>query len=91
MKKMFVILFAFLTTFLNLGVYAETNEIWTNASNWPLVELNPALDAGLIPDTLYTKDFTQDITRLEFAALSVTLYEKLSGKTVAETKKHSVF
>ena len=62
------------------------NEIWANASNWALVELNPAADAGLIPDVLYTKDFTQDITRLEFAALSVTLYEKLSGKTVSETK-----
>ncbi len=89
-KRITVLMLAFLMIFSSFCVFAEegtySNEIWTNASNWALVELNPALDTGLIPEALYTKDFTEDITRLEFAALSVTLYEKLSGKTVITTK-----
>ncbi len=85
-KKINTLLLALALIFCNLGVFAETNDIWTNASNWALVELNPAKDAGLIPEALFKTDFSADITRTEFAALSVTLYEKLTEKTLMETK-----
>ncbi len=86
MKKISILSVILSLIFSSFLVYAEGNDIWKNASNWALPELNPANDAGLIPDALLKTDFTDNISRLEFAALSVRLYEKLSGKTVNETK-----
>ena len=50
-----------------------------NASSWALSELARADELGLIPDCLEGEDLTQDITRAEFAAVSVRVYEALSG------------
>ncbi len=54
---------------------------WSNASDWAKPWLEKAEDYNLIPDCLKGTDMTQLITRAEFAALSVKLYESLSGKT----------
>jgi len=54
---------------------------WSNASSWAVAELEKAQTLGLIPATLNGQDFTKPITRAEFAAVSVKLYENLSGKT----------
>ncbi len=51
------------------------------ASAWALGELTEAAGMGLIPDCLKGADLTKPITRAEFAAVSVKLYEALSGKT----------
>lgn len=56
-------------------------ERYSNASDWAKGELDKAGDLGLIPDILKGADMTKGITRREFAALSVKLYEKLSGST----------
>lgn len=58
-------------------------DAWSNASAWATPELEKANKAGLIPDCLKGQDLTRDITRAEFAALSVKLYEVMSGKTAA--------
>jgi len=55
---------------------------WSDASAWAEEWLNKAEDYGLLPDVLVGADMTKPITRLEFAALSVKLYEAMSGKTV---------
>ena len=49
------------------------------ASDWAQEELARADELGLIPDCLEGEDLTQDITRAEFAAVAVKVYEALSG------------
>ena len=50
-----------------------------NASEWAKTEIKKADEMGLIPDSLRSADLTKPITRAEFAAVSVKLYEKLSA------------
>ena len=50
------------------------------ASQWALAELAEADKLGLIPDSLKSADLTKPITRAEFAAVSVRVYEALSGE-----------
>lgn len=51
-----------------------------SASPWALAILQEASQLGLIPDSLADADFTQPITRAEFAAVCVKVYEALSGE-----------
>ena len=60
---------------LNDGFVFETGE----ASEWAKDELARADELGLIPDCLDGADLTADITRAEFAAVAVKVYEALSG------------
>lgn len=50
-------------------------------SDWAVPEVAKAEHLGLIPDVLQGVDLTGPITRLEFAAVSVKVYENLSGET----------
>ncbi len=50
-----------------------------SGSEWANEELAKADAMGLIPDCLDGADLTQDITRAEFAAVAVKVYEALSG------------
>ena len=52
-----------------------------NAHDWAKPELAEADGAGLIPAELREKDLKEPITRAEFAAVSVKVYEALSGLT----------
>jgi len=56
-----------------------TTAAWEHAHSWATAELEEASAQGLIPDCLLGADLTQPITRAEFAAVSVKLYEALSG------------
>ncbi len=49
------------------------------AHDWALSELAEAEALGLIPDSLKGQDLTKPITRAEFAAVSVKVYESLTG------------
>ena len=49
-------------------------------SDWARVQVDSAAIKGLMPDCL-GDDFTENITRAEFAALAVELYEAMSGET----------
>ncbi len=53
---------------------------YSNASEWAIEEMDKAEVYNLIPDILKGADMTQLITREEFAALSVRLYESLAEK-----------
>ena len=57
-----------------------TDAPWSDANDWAVPELYLAAGMGIIPASLEGKDFTQPITRAEFAAVSVKLYESLSGE-----------
>lgn len=50
-------------------------------SDWSQDEIDKAYDIELIPEILKNTDLTKNITRAEFAAVSVKAYEKISGKT----------
>jgi hypothetical protein len=51
----------------------------SSTSDWANAELEKANQLGLIPDCLKGQDLTKPITRREFAAVSVKLYENLTG------------
>ena len=51
-------------------------------SSWAGEELQEAANQGLIPKTGLKDDYTQPITRREFALLAVHAYETITGKTV---------
>ena len=53
-----------------------------NMSDWAKAEFEKATEKKLVPTVLKDADLTQDINRAEFAALSVKLYEALSGTKI---------
>jgi len=53
---------------------------WSDSSDWATPELKEALENDLIPDVLIGRDLKGQITRGEFAAVAVKLYEAMSGK-----------
>lgn len=55
---------------------------WLNTSDWAYEYMVKADSLGIIPEALLDEDMTKGITRLEFSALAVKLYEYLSEKEV---------
>jgi hypothetical protein len=51
-------------------------------SSWAADAVNTAITTGLVPQNLQSA-YTQATTRAEFAALAVTLYEKVTGNEIA--------
>ena len=64
---------------IDFSQFAAT-EAWANAGEWAIPYLTEAQALGLIPDCLLDADMTKPISRLEFAAVAVKVYESLSGK-----------
>ena len=50
-----------------------------NPSSWAAEQVNAAVNASLVPDSLQSK-YTQATTRAEFCALAMTLYENIKGE-----------
>ncbi len=63
---------------------------WGNASSWAKKELRKAQEYDLIPDIFEDEDLTDTITRKEFAAVAVKMYEAITGKT-AKVSKYNPF
>ncbi|NLD49865.1 MAG: S-layer homology domain-containing protein [Clostridiaceae bacterium] len=55
---------------------------WLNTSDWAYEWMDKADKLSIIPDTLLNQDMTRGITRKEFSALAVKLYENLKGSKV---------
>ena len=55
----------------------KPNQKWSKASEWAVLELKDALNYALIPNSLNNKDYTKNITRAEFAAVAVRMYESI--------------
>lgn len=51
---------------------------WDQCSSWATAYMQKAGEAGLIPETLDHQDLTQTISRREFAAVAVRLFEALA-------------
>ena len=54
----------------------------TTASNWARGDISTATALGLVPQNLQN-NYTSNITRAEFAALAVALYEAVTGQEIA--------
>lgn len=61
------------------------------ASDWAEAELAEAERLGLIPESLEGQDLTKPVTRKEFAAVSVRVYECLTGAPADEWTGESPF
>jgi len=78
-------LFALILTFgILLGslptfVSADGQDCWSKASPYMINELREAQANGLIPEILNGNDFTQPMTRAEFAHLIILMLETYSG------------
>lgn len=55
---------------------------WLNTSNWAYEWMDKADKLDLIPQILLNQDMTKSISRKEFSALAVKLYENLKGSKV---------
>ena len=66
----------------------EIKDAWSNADDWAVEELKRAQQKGLIPAVLNGKDFSNAITREEFAAVSLKLYETISNKKAKLPKEN---
>ncbi|MCR4771529.1 MAG: fibro-slime domain-containing protein, partial [Oscillospiraceae bacterium] len=67
------------TTGSNMRIRTNFDFLNLQASAWAQAELAEADALGVIPECLQGADLTQPITRAEFAAVSVKVYEALSG------------
>jgi hypothetical protein len=52
-------------------------------SRWAEADVTAAINAGLVPQALQI-NYTQSVTRAEFCALAVSLYEKVTDQEIAE-------
>lgn len=55
---------------------------WLNSSDWAYEWMDKADKLDIIPDNLLNQDMAKGITRKEFSALAVKLYENLKGSKV---------
>lgn len=62
----------------NTGFLVEYG-VWSDSSSWAQGELQGAYEKDLIPDVLIGRDMNNPITRGEFAAVAVKLYEAMTG------------
>lgn len=58
------------------------------ASEWAQDEIKKANELSLIPDSLKSEDLTKPVTRAEFAAVAVKVYEALSGVKAIPEENH---
>lgn len=70
------VLLAFSGVFTNFAMAADA------PSGWAAESVNAAISAGLVPDELCGA-YTQPITRAEFCALAVAMYESASGEEIS--------
>jgi len=54
----------------------------STANNWARESISRAFDYGLIPQPSLQCNFTNNVTRAEFAALAVALYETATGREI---------
>ena len=80
MKKIVFFLSIQLIIFSSITMAAS----WKKISSWAESEVVSANSQELIPDVLNELDYTENISRKEFAAICVNLYEKLIGYTINE-------
>ena len=67
---------------------SKNKVVWSNASDWSKKELEEASSKKLIPETMSGMDFTKPVTRKDFAAIAVKLYESISKKNAEKSSNN---
>lgn len=67
-------------------IMLNESDLFHHVSTWALDEAAEAEKLGLLPDTMKDADMSRRITRAEFAAVAVRLYETLTGETAPLTR-----
>ncbi len=67
---------------------APEEHMWETADTWAEEELAKAEEKELIPETIAEKDYTKVITRKDFAAVVVKLYEAITQKVVEKATEN---
>jgi len=80
-KKALSIAIAVMLTFVSTQGLGMTAQASTQPSPWAVDYVERAIELSIVPQNLQA-NYTQPTTRAEFAALAVTLYEKVTGSTV---------
>ena len=65
------------------GGSATTEPLPDQPSGWAKAQVEEAVAAGIVPDSLESR-YTQAATRAEFCALAVRLYEKVTGEAITQ-------
>ena len=82
-KRIWTLFFSLmLVLILVTEVPAQAKGSAGTVSNWAQAEIEAARQNNLIPEYFNNQDLRNGITRAEFAAVAVRLYEVLSGKQV---------
>jgi len=68
-----------------------SDEPWQRCAGWAREQMQAAYEQDLIPGCLLGRDLTKNITRSEFAAAAVALYENLTGQPAPEYTGASPF
>ena len=63
---------------VNTATYTSNNK--NKVSDWAEAEVNEAKELNLIPPEMMNDNFTEDITRAEFAAIAVQLHQAFVGE-----------
>ena len=61
----------------------EPEPVADEPSSWAVEQVNEAIEAGLVPESLQSQ-YTQTATRAEFCALAVELFETVKGEEITE-------
>lgn len=75
-----------MTSILCLSLLSNAVLAAEKPSSWAEADVNKAIEAKLVPETLQTQ-YTQAATRAEFTALVVALYESVTGSEITERTK----
>lgn len=82
-KRIWTLFFSLILVFtLVAEVPAQAKGVAGSVSNWAQAEIEAARQNNLIPEYFNNQDLRSGITRAEFAAVAVRLYEVLSGQQV---------
>lgn len=78
--------------FLAEGVISSVKTSYgSETSDWSNADMEEAYHAGLIPEQLVGEDLTKQVTRAEFAAIAVELYQSLTGAVNLTTQGANPF
>ena len=70
-----------------IGIFVTPVFAW-ESNEWSKEYIEKSEEMGLLPDILKNADLTRPITRAEFAAVAVKLYENLTGQTAEAAAKN---
>ena len=74
-----------------IAATALSDTPWSRCSDWAADYLERAHQGQIFPEILWGENMTADISRQEFAAVAVALYEALTGETVPQHTGESPF